>query len=459
MSYYLGIDLGTSYFKAGLFDERGDLKGLGRQPVPKISDGVTCELPVDAFWKTVRTCLDESLQMADIQVNEIKSASYSTQANSFILLDARNNLLTPLILWPDLRASDRELPAVDADAYMNRTGLGVMPGVQCTVAKVNWFRKYRPEVWQKVAAILSVSDFLIFSLTGQKTCDYSTAAMSGLFDVADCSWWCEQLENTGIRIEMLPLPQRMGACAGKTTVKAANLTGLPAGIPFYLGGLDHHMAAVGAGIPSNGYLCDSTGTVLSCVDYADSYHPQTGICVAPGLDAGRFFRMIYNENGARSLEWYRKNYAPEYTIPDLLKMAEKVEPGCGGLTARTCAFTYPGLSGFKHPDSSFEHEHPVDYRHGHYIRALMESTAHSLHQMAVALKNDSPLPAVVSSGGGSRSELWVNIKSGIVNTPFYIPECTELACKGAAITGALGINTFGSYDDAVNVWVRFRKQL
>ena len=35
MGFFLGIDLGTSYFKAGLFDEKGNLKGMGRQVVKK----------------------------------------------------------------------------------------------------------------------------------------------------------------------------------------------------------------------------------------------------------------------------------------------------------------------------------------------------------------------------------------------------------------------------------------
>ena len=40
MGFYLGIDLGTSYFKAGIFDEQGNLVGLGRCCVDKqVDDG------------------------------------------------------------------------------------------------------------------------------------------------------------------------------------------------------------------------------------------------------------------------------------------------------------------------------------------------------------------------------------------------------------------------------------
>ena len=58
MDFFLGIDLGTSYFKAGIFDGNGNLKGLGRQLVKKeTGDGSICELPVSVFWNTLQKCL------------------------------------------------------------------------------------------------------------------------------------------------------------------------------------------------------------------------------------------------------------------------------------------------------------------------------------------------------------------------------------------------------------------
>jgi sugar (pentulose or hexulose) kinase len=464
MNYFLGIDLGTSYFKVGIFDETGHLKGLGRQYVHKVTDGAICELPLDVFWKTIRDCLDEALQMAGIPVNAIKSVSYSSQVNSFILLDKNNDPLTPLILWPDTRASGMELPVSDADELMKRTGLGITPNEQFTIAKLNWFKKHMPYLWEKVAFILSISDFLTFSLTGQKVCDYSTASMSGMFDIVNRTWWDEQLERFGIHADMLPLPQKIGAYVGTTTANASNLTGLPSGIPFCLGGLDHHMAAIGAGIPANGYINESTGTVLSCVDYTDSYFPQKNICTGRGLQAGSFFRMIFDENGAKSIEWYQKNYAPTYTIPELLEMAAKIEPDCEGLTAHPCAGAYLGLTGFVQAKN-------IHYQHGHYVRALLESTAQSLSGMIQKFKNSKNQKSwnIVSSGGGSRSALWVKIKSEILNASlhfgegrggaFLIPECTELSCMGAAMMGALGTNSFSNYNSMVDKWVRFKERI
>lgn len=57
--------------------------------------------------------------------------------------------------------------------------------------------------------------------------------------------------------------------------------------------------------------------------------------------------MNFNENGAVALEWYQKNYAPEYSIEELVDIAAKVDEGSDGLTALPCADNYPGLERFQ----------------------------------------------------------------------------------------------------------------
>jgi L-xylulokinase len=157
-------------------------------------------------------------------------------------------------------------------------------------------------------------------------------------------------------------------------------------------------------------------------------------------------------------------------------MASQVKPGCEGLIAYPCANRYPGLTGFtEKEDYPFQHAYLFDslfeptarrlrkayskhFQHGHYVRALLESTAHSLKEMVGDIRNDRAVSAIVASGGGSRSDLWIEIKSAFVQAPFLIPECTELSCMGAAMIGALGTKTCDDYDGLVKSWVRFREK-
>jgi len=453
MAFFLGIDLGTSYFKAGLFDEKGRLKGLSRQPVNKeTGDGTICELPLTSFWDTIRACVKEAIHQANITPGKILSVSYSSQANSFILLDAFDKPLTPLILWPDKRAEGINLPiwaSDNKDEFLKKTGLGIDPDFQFCIAKLNWFQRTQPRIWERVNSILSISDYLTYELTGQKFSDASTASLTGLLDVTNCQWWNKSIEQFSLIPDFFSSPQRTGSFGGVLTKPGAKLLGLIPGISYYLGGLDHHCAAIGSGITQNENVSESTGTVLACVSYSDKYSPGASLCIAPGLASGHYFQMAFDDNGAYSLEWYQKGFASELSIPELLEMATKVEKGCEGLVAAPCAYKYQELKGFKNIKPF--------HNHGHFVRALLESTSISLADLIQTVKNPHSAEGIISTGGGARSSLWIKIKADILKTVFFIPECNETACMGAAMIGAKGLGKSGDWNEIVESWVRFRE--
>ena len=106
MKLFLGIDLGTSYFKVGVFDEQGQTRGLGRlgvEPVAPVPGHA--ELPVDQFWRLLRAGVGTALKMAAATPSDIAGVSYSSQANTFVLLGKGDEPLTPFILWTDKRVA------------------------------------------------------------------------------------------------------------------------------------------------------------------------------------------------------------------------------------------------------------------------------------------------------------------------------------------------------------------
>jgi len=451
MGYFLGIDLGTSYFKAGLFDADGSLKGLGRLPVNKETGKAnSCELPVPVFLNTLYNCIGKAIKSAGISSREILALSYSSQANSFILLNGNDIPLTPLILWPDKRAKDTSLVEKvfgnDPELF-RRTGLGSVPGREFSITKMNRLQKEEPRTWERLNSLLSISDYLSFLLTGNKFSDVSTASLSGLLDVTECNWISPYLESFSIDQESLPSLCRTGSLTGTLTKTGAELFGLCPGIACYAGALDHHCAAIGAGLPANNYISESTGTVLSCVSYTNFFHPVPMRFIAPGLTPGHYFQMAFNDNGAKSLEWYREKFAPELSIAGLLELAGRVEKGCGGLKAKSCVFQYEGKKGFENVKPG--------HTHGHFIRAILESVSVSLAGLVDSVKYPGVNNGVISTGGGAQSRLWTEIKAETLKTKFFLPECNETACLGAALIAAHGTKNFGDWNEIINKWVKF----
>lgn len=455
MPFFLGIDLGTSYFKAGVFDGHGKLMGLGRCFVRKEAGaGRLCELDVPVFFDTLSSCIREALQKADVRATEIKAVSYSSQANSFVLLDKYDAYLTPIILWPDQRVE--ELPVsvqtlIDSPDFNENTGIGVKPGSQSLIAKVEWYKLKRPDIWKKVRRIMSISDYLTFILTGCRISDYSTSSMTGLFSISGQKWWDKALMILNMDKGCLSSPACTGSLAGRITGKGAELTGLAKGTLFVLGGLDHHMVAVSAGFPDTECISESTGTVLACVSYEKGLKYRAGLNVASGLSDNFYFNLAFDTNGALPLEWYQRNYSPESSVIELLALAENVAVGSDGLIAQPCANMFGGLNGFDN--------RTANHSRAHFVRAILESTALSLLKLVKTVDPMESVQIVIPSGGGARSHLWMQIKADMLNKTFSVPECSELACQGAAMTSFIGSSELQDISGVIDEWRMFKKTI
>ncbi len=172
-------------------------------------------------------------------------------------------------------------------------------------------------------------------------------------------------------------------------------------------------------------MSESTGTVVACVNIADTFAPATGVCASNGLKQGEFFQLTFDENGAVSLEWYRNLFAPTCSIEELIHLAQSVD-STAGLVALPCAYRYQGLE-------AFEGITPK-HTHGHFIRAIMESVALTLNKLVHKLAAGGLPETIVSTGGGAKSRYWLSIKSEIAAPcRFVAANCEEPACKGAAM--------------------------
>ncbi len=447
--WVVGIDLGTTYFKIGLFDRDGRLTGLGRVAVETDggSNGLKCELPIKRFDRLLETAWRDACRTAgtDPDAVRIGGISYSSQANSLILLDADDLPLTPLILWPD-----RRVPKVESlvEIYGHRSdrfatsGVGLAVGPRMGINKLAWIRRRTPALWRRTRRVMTVSDYLVWRLTGRRIGDLGTAGLLGIVDCRAGDWWPAALRDLQLEKNLLTPLAPPGTLVGATNGAATSL-GFPAGIPFALGGLDHHMAAVGVGIPARAPVSVSLGTVLACVALEPEYHPVPDGYCGRGLKGQGFTVLTFCDNGGANLEWFQRQHAPNLTFPELDALADAVAPGCDGLRALPDAASHPGLQGFCHAGPH--------HTAGHYFRALMESSARSL---ATLLRPLGMPPSVVLTGGGARSDVWRRILGRETGADILTSDCEEPACRGAAMTAAVMAGWFASFDVAAAHWGR-----
>ncbi|MBN2456649.1 MAG: hypothetical protein JXB29_08980 [Sedimentisphaerales bacterium] len=456
MELVLGIDLGTSYFKLGLFDRTGKQCGLGRVFVPKDTpDKNRSELPTDRFWTLLRKGVCQACEQAQARPIDIQAVAYSSQAGTFVLLDENNKPLTPLVIWIDRRADkiDSRVQQLWARSdFLQMTGLGWKAPEHAT-AKLCWFQQHQPDVWSRTAHIMTISDYLVFGLIGQNVGDAGTSSLLGLLDLQRAKWWEDALPMIGISSTQLSAQLRPGTVAGVVSTEGAERLGLKAGIPLAVGSLDHHIAAIGAGVGYVAQVSESTGTVLACLRYSNRYQPIpdcSSFCMGPGQTDKTFYQLTFSGNGASALEWYQKQFAPELTIAQLVALAETVEMGSNGLVALPSAEQYQGLEGFL--NASAKHQH------GSYVRAIMESTAATLVELVDSLCPDVRPEKIVATGGGAKSDLWLQIKADMLGTEFVVTDCEEPACFGAAMLAAVASGWFDNSSAIAKDWIGVKKK-
>ena len=431
MDLLLGIDLGTSYFKVGLFDRAGRMRGLGRVAVPKESPAPgRWELPVDQFWRTLRAGLQEALATAGAEPAQIAGLSYSSQANTFVLLDRRDRPLTPLVLWIDERGEpvDEELVRFSQSTeFGHRTGFRGITGAWA-VAKWRWWQENEPSLWQQTRRVMTLSDYLTYSLTGERAGDAGTAAFLGLYDLAGKQWWSAALDAFRIDPGRLSTPLTPGTRCGRTIDRATDRLGLPSGIPFTVGGLDHHVAGLGAGLGRLGEASISTGTVLAAMTLVDSVIPKNGCYHGPHFDGVRYYRLAFDSQGAGQLEDYHRRFASDHSIEQLLALAALAPPG--------------GV-----PDGEPGPALP-DRQHGEFVRQLLERVASRQCNLLGTVMGAQPIRTILATGGGARSPLWLQIKAAVIGTTIVKPRCAEPACLGAAVLAGQGAGVFPGWEES-----------
>ncbi|MEO6246319.1 MAG: FGGY-family carbohydrate kinase [Opitutaceae bacterium] len=436
MSLLLGIDLGTSYFKVGLFDASGGLKGLGREAVNKtVPAPGRCELAVGEFWGALRRGLADALVQASATARDIVAVSYSSQASTFLLLDERDEPLTPFIVWIDSRGEPVE-PALAAFAQSEnfRTAIGFagLSG-QSAPAKWRWFERNAPTVWGGARRIMTISDYFAFALTGERVGDASTVAFLALYDLLNRRWWPEAIEKYGVDAAKFSTLLCPGSASGRTTAQATALLGVPAGIPFAVGALDHHAAAIGSGLGRLADMSISTGTVLAALALVDAPDAQPRCFHGCHTDGVRFWRLAFDPNGAGQLEDYQRRFAPECSIEELLALAA-VAPAGSAWTGGT------------------------EPSHGVAVRAVLERVAVThrdlVRSAAGSDLKEGEVRSVVATGGGARSPLWLQITADVLGVPVVTPACAERACLGAAAFAAVAAGMYATSAEATAVMVR-----
>ncbi|MCJ7711693.1 MAG: FGGY family carbohydrate kinase [Chloroflexi bacterium] len=473
MDLLIGLDVGTTSVKAGLFDASGACLAVAGEeyrldhPAPD-----RAELDADTYWRASVAAVRRMMAAPGVERDAVVALAISSQGETVVPVDGAGKPLAPAIVWLDNRATaeSRVLAAAFADQRVyDVTGV---PSVVPTwpACKILWWRRHAPDVFADTRRFLLVEDLLLHRLTGRFVTEGGVQCTSLLFDIRSNAWWDEMLEAVGIDASRLPELARPGDTVGTLTREAAEALGLSTRVRVVAGGMDQGAGAVGVGNVRAGMVSESTGGALtlqaSVATLGADPTRQTPIYVhsAPGM----YLYCPVCPTGGMALTWFRDQFGGEETalagrggpgVYDLLTaLAAEVSPGSEGL------IMLPHLMGAFSPE--YEPEARGVYfgftlRHGkgHFVRAVLEAVAFMLRRNVELLERaGASAPEIRSHGGGARSDLWNQVKADVCGRPVLTLEGDDAAIRGDAMQAGVATGIYPDLDAAARAMVTTRRR-
>ncbi len=445
---FMGLDLGGTGVKAGIFDVSGNCRGFARRGYqPSGTSKGHAEIDIEVIEQAAAESAKEAVQAA----GELpRSLAVSSQGQTFVSLDKNARPLHPAILWYDRRGASQ------ADSLNERItaqceSAGGRPPVSdiATVSKILWLREHYPEKMGKAERYLLLPDYISYRLTGKAVSDPNTAGSTGLSQGLDTTYDPPALSAAGIKAGQLAEIRTAGTPVGRILPQKADDWGLSEQTVLVTGTNDQYAGALGAGNCQPGIASVSTGTCMALVTLTEQ-KPENLPC---GLLSGAFplppfyFLLAFCKTAGLVLDWFRRELAPSMSLEQLESMAADVPPGCRGLTC------VPHFDGTVSPEPDPEVKgafHGLTLQHGRaeMYRAILESLGFALRENIEALRaHGYPIEVIRSIGGGAQSRLWLNIQADITGVPVEEPVVKEAAILGAAMLAASGCGYFDSLLD------------
>lgn len=458
--YFLGIDIGT-------YESRGMLIGEDYQVKADYTVSHTMDNPKPGYfehdaekiwWGDFCKISNALIQMSGIRPAQIACVGASTLGTDCLPVDENIRPLRPAILYGiDARAVEeiRWLTDYYGEQEVHRLfGHPICSGD--TATKILWIKNKEPEIYKKTYKFLTGSSYITAKLTGRFVIDQFLAKGSfrplyntdGSVNEEQCELFCR--------------PDQIAECAystevvGAVTRQAADETGLCEGTPVITGTGDSTSEAISVGLIESGTAFFQYGSSMFyyyCVDrmLEDYQSPQGNgsikggkvftvpgtYCVGDGTNAAgtltRWIRDTFYQH-----EWKAECMGGENAYAVMAREAADVPCGSDGLIC--LPYIYGERSPIQDPLARgvfFGLKGTHDRKHMN--RAALEAVGYSTYQhLRLFEEMGVPPKAIITAGGGTKNQTWMQIVCDMAGIPIRIPESFQCSSYGDAMLAAVG---------------------
>jgi D-ribulokinase len=495
---FIGVDVGTSSARAGVFDEQGRLLATARHPITTWHEtGNVVEQSSADIWAACTASVRAAMTEAALPASAVKGIGFDATC-SLVVLDAGGNPLTVstsgeprrnVIVWMDHRAiAETRLVNDTNDDVLRYVGGSISPEME--IPKLLWLKHHLPSTYYAAGHFLDLADYLSFRATGSTVRSTCTVTCKWNFLAHEARWSGSYFE----RIGLADLAADGYAKIGKDIVapgtplgtgltrSAAHDLGLIEGTPVGASLIDAHAGGVG----TIGGRVKSSDSVDVCGRLA--YIMGTSACImattveprfVPGVWGPYYSGMVpgfwLNEGGqsaaGAAIDHLIKSHpaygevlaAAQRAGMEILEFLERrivagsANPGEAAQLARD-VHVLPEFLGnrspFADPDSrAIVAGLDLDSDIGSMSRLFVAGLCGLAYGLAdvvdVFRSNGVDSNLMVIGGGAGRSSLVRQIMADTTGLTVALPETQEPVLLGAAMLGAVAGGGYGSIGEAM----------
>lgn len=450
------FDCGATNVRVVAINTKGEIEASQSYPNqtetdPNLASGRIWDF--QAIWdKLARACKTIVRQIDPKRIVGVTTTTFGVDGT---FVDTEGNLLYPVISWQ----CPRTISVLEnIEKYISIKELysksGVFPYNFNTINKLIWFKENKPEIIDQSELFLFMPSLLNMKLTGNKHNDHTMVGTSMVANQETQHISEEILTKIGISPNIFGEIAHSGSQIGNITDWASEQTGLPKGLPVYLGGHDTQFAIIGSGATMNQPVL-SSGTweiLMTRSQKTSSSEKELDLGITTEFDAEKGnFNIGINYIASGTLEWIKTNFyanlSGDECYQTMIREAQAIEQGAEGVRINPDFYATQGISNGSISGLT------LHTTRGHIYRAALEALSYKLKEALNAIEKAGNFKAesVICVGGGSKNELWNQIRADICQIPVKIISQKETTVLGASFFVFIGAGIFSSVAEAQKI--------
>ncbi|HYB75666.1 MAG TPA: FGGY-family carbohydrate kinase [Nitrososphaerales archaeon] len=432
----LAIDLGTTRCKVGVVGPEGEILTTAARELHLVGRGDGSVEGTEQEWRSaVFSCIREVLKKTGAK--RISMVTVTAQTACPVCFDRSNRPVGPIISHLDTRAEVqfREAIRTFPDSYVASKLMG----------NLSWIRDKSPNTFGRIAEVCDVGEYVGRLLTGRLTHDATWLPERRVRKMAELLGMEEGVFGTE-HDNFTPI--------GEVTEAAFESCGLQPGTPILISPFDGMSCIVGSGLVRPNVLAEVAGTteVLAAVTRLGLSTTKHAI---PGL------RLFYTSPPLGfPYDWFRKML---YASGESEEQRASVEREVASIPAGPGSLLFvPSFSNVNFSWKISGELLNIEFGEGrnYVMKAVMEGITMRVKTIIDTLRDKGvTVQSVRISGGGSRSNVWNNIRADIYGTPVELLQTSETGCLGSAVFAAVSLGLYPSLREASRMMVHVTRTI